>query len=344
MFDPSVGRWMSEDPRRFKDGNTNLADFVHNNPTNATDPSGLKLLLGLKGPVEILENDDNYKTIVSDPLFPEDKRSIVIEMLRVWMKSPVRNRDYQFSNMDVLRNHIKLRLNIIETAEVLADKIKNKTMEMIESGNVWLDIKDKEGKPLENLTKLTNWKRHITLGGLVPIDETGRVLAKAGIIGLQVQENLSASVALGQLLGDTDGQVVHSECFSACVIAYHGGLRRLFGDKGYDRLFTEKKPLYINGTLSGMQGFIQPFNFDRARAEKGEYTDDLIPGDQRGFYNPDFTDPVYRYENTIYVGNNKYFAFPFGIVSRDDLYKELRKFSKSKKIVDCGYSRQPKIP
>jgi hypothetical protein len=40
MFDPTVGRWLEEDPKGFDAGDPNLFRYVKNNPTNATDPSG----------------------------------------------------------------------------------------------------------------------------------------------------------------------------------------------------------------------------------------------------------------------------------------------------------------
>jgi hypothetical protein len=42
MFDPTVGRWLEEDPIGFEGGDANLYRFVGNSPTNFTDPSGLK--------------------------------------------------------------------------------------------------------------------------------------------------------------------------------------------------------------------------------------------------------------------------------------------------------------
>jgi len=39
-YDPTTGRWTSEDPVRFAAGDTNLYRYIFNNPTNATDPSG----------------------------------------------------------------------------------------------------------------------------------------------------------------------------------------------------------------------------------------------------------------------------------------------------------------
>jgi hypothetical protein len=42
MYDPSIGRWLSEDPIGFAGGDVNLYRYVHNDPTTFTDPSGLE--------------------------------------------------------------------------------------------------------------------------------------------------------------------------------------------------------------------------------------------------------------------------------------------------------------
>ena len=42
MFDPTIGRWQSKDPKSFDAGDTNLYRFVGNHPSYATDPSGLE--------------------------------------------------------------------------------------------------------------------------------------------------------------------------------------------------------------------------------------------------------------------------------------------------------------
>lgn len=38
---PTLGRWNQRDPIEFQGGDTNLYRFVHNGPSNGTDPSGL---------------------------------------------------------------------------------------------------------------------------------------------------------------------------------------------------------------------------------------------------------------------------------------------------------------
>jgi len=40
MFDPSAGRWLTQDPMGFEAGDANLYRYVGNGPTNAVDPEG----------------------------------------------------------------------------------------------------------------------------------------------------------------------------------------------------------------------------------------------------------------------------------------------------------------
>jgi hypothetical protein len=42
MYSPTLGRFITKDPSGFQAGDVNLYRFVGNNPTNATDPSGLQ--------------------------------------------------------------------------------------------------------------------------------------------------------------------------------------------------------------------------------------------------------------------------------------------------------------
>jgi len=42
VFDSTIGRWQSKDPKSFDAGDTNLYRYVGNHPSYATDPSGLE--------------------------------------------------------------------------------------------------------------------------------------------------------------------------------------------------------------------------------------------------------------------------------------------------------------
>ena len=65
MFDPSIGRWVEEDPMGFEAGDTNLYRYVGNNPLDRTDPNGL-------GPFEPLAT-----ALIYQDIFPNLNGSIV---------------------------------------------------------------------------------------------------------------------------------------------------------------------------------------------------------------------------------------------------------------------------
>jgi RHS repeat-associated protein len=56
-YNPTVGRFLKEDPLRFAAGDSNLYRYVHNQPTGATDPSGLNLQPG----VNFVRRADRHK-------------------------------------------------------------------------------------------------------------------------------------------------------------------------------------------------------------------------------------------------------------------------------------------
>jgi RHS repeat-associated protein len=45
FYDPSIGRFVNEDPLRFEGGCVNLYSYVNNNPLNGKDPTGRTALL-----------------------------------------------------------------------------------------------------------------------------------------------------------------------------------------------------------------------------------------------------------------------------------------------------------
>ena len=50
MYDPLVGRWLSEDPITFLGDSSNLPRYVGNNPSSSIDPSGLEAIaIGVEG-------------------------------------------------------------------------------------------------------------------------------------------------------------------------------------------------------------------------------------------------------------------------------------------------------
>jgi hypothetical protein len=52
-YDPTIGRWTTEDPIGFRAADANLYRYVGNDPTNRTDPSGLFAVENLDGPLPV---------------------------------------------------------------------------------------------------------------------------------------------------------------------------------------------------------------------------------------------------------------------------------------------------
>jgi len=74
MYDSTIGRWLGEDPIGFDAGAMNLAEYVGNGPTNATDPTGLvqwdTARPDPKNPGDLIVTLDDGKTtirVVKDP-------------------------------------------------------------------------------------------------------------------------------------------------------------------------------------------------------------------------------------------------------------------------------------
>jgi Protein-glutamine gamma-glutamyltransferase len=124
------------------------------------------------------------------------------------------------------------------------------------------------------------------------------------------------------------------------------GLRTYYKDNAYNALFNgEDKPWFIAGFYSydgkpGISRFYRDFDDAKATKTPGAVKMDLIPGDIRAFYNPDTRSANYQFENTICLGNNQYFAFPWGTISLEDLMAKLSEVSSNPKTIrDLGGSR-----
>lgn len=87
-YDPTLGRWTSQDPAGFSAGDANLYRYVGNGPTGATDPSGLRahpegpeplpplpatqLQAPSPGPGIDLPEEAQFQTLPGDALAPEN--------------------------------------------------------------------------------------------------------------------------------------------------------------------------------------------------------------------------------------------------------------------------------
>jgi uncharacterized protein RhaS with RHS repeats len=65
MYDPTIGRWLSEDPIGFEAGDANKVRYVGNGPINATDPSGLAKTQWYKG-LKILVDHNTLELVLKN--------------------------------------------------------------------------------------------------------------------------------------------------------------------------------------------------------------------------------------------------------------------------------------
>ncbi len=71
-YDPSLGRWISEDPTGFAAGDTNDYRYVENSPANGTDPTGQELFV--------------YGKSMAEKIAERFKKEIGVTPLVVWVK------------------------------------------------------------------------------------------------------------------------------------------------------------------------------------------------------------------------------------------------------------------
>ncbi len=71
-YDPSSGRWISEDPIGYRAGDSNLYRYVGNRPTEAVDPSGYSLVFWAPGgPDDPLWPGNPYRPLPPSPAVPQ---------------------------------------------------------------------------------------------------------------------------------------------------------------------------------------------------------------------------------------------------------------------------------
>ncbi|MGL6077106.1 MAG: RHS repeat-associated core domain-containing protein [Fimbriiglobus sp.] len=78
MYDPAIGRWLSEDPMSFAAGDPNLSRYVGNNATSGTDPSGNWLFVRSEEKdkwANVFENNARMMPVTKDLFLVVPKRT-----------------------------------------------------------------------------------------------------------------------------------------------------------------------------------------------------------------------------------------------------------------------------
>jgi hypothetical protein len=90
MFDPKIGRWMSQDPIGFDAGDANLYRYVNNNPTNNRDVDGeradeVNVKLERDGSAKVLDEYGSVRAMITVDL-PIDVKGMVVQQVKFTFK------------------------------------------------------------------------------------------------------------------------------------------------------------------------------------------------------------------------------------------------------------------
>jgi hypothetical protein len=306
MYDPTTGRWLSEDPLGFSAEDMNLYRYVSNDPTNAVDPSGLKLTFN-KGPAVGADNEQYLEAIakatkdaLADPKLKTflnsieaktwygDAKYLPKETLEEMRKAPADT--YDFPSVDKLVANVVFRLHIINAAFDLEKMRKQEALQFSERDPIAFNSPAFMRK----------------LG--IPSGEAGQL-----VTGIQTRDGVTPSNGLKAIMGATKGNPVSLDCTNSAIIAIHEGYRRWAGDAAYDQAI--KGPLTL-----GASGAATPF-----LRQVGPQPTTPIPGDSVVWKvtGPDVRRSYRNGENSIYLGKSigadpLYFGFPIGLLPQDD--------------------------
>jgi hypothetical protein len=138
MYDPTIGRWLEEDPKAFAAGDANLYRYLHNDPTNGTDPMGLKdetqsILQGVvaDGQLAFVElRSERDRVLAMCKMIADNELNEAIEQMG-WdiMKATIRG--YKISKNAETFNWFKELVDLAKdgTEEKFKEKLKEKQIE-----------------------------------------------------------------------------------------------------------------------------------------------------------------------------------------------------------------------
>ncbi len=292
-----------------------------------TDVADVESYLLVDGEL-VQAGSDVYKAVLAGYKDSTADQATVTEILDAWRLSSVQHQITAFGSLEQLQKAVSLRINVIKAAALLKKKMDNGTITFTEDPKVVLSTNSGSGKlPSEFLSpKVITGK-----------DAEGNTVTKQGV---QVKQNQKPSDAIQELLNPKE--VVVSDCASATDMIFYYALYKQLGAAGFNDLFngTTAQWYIVANWIDDAAGnwvsrFITPVGGPTQPT-------DLIPGDMRVFGDPNVPNgSPYRFENTIYLGGDKYFAFPFGAVSKQTIIDKL--VAKSAKPTEIGDNDATKI-
>ena len=294
MYDPTIGRWLSEDPIGFEAADPNLYRYVRNNPTNFTDPTGLEVSIAGKPYSNTEEGRAALRAFLSDrSFFPtqiaRDRASIIVNQL---IDSASQ---FNYRSIIQFQNDVRVRFRITVRAEYL----DNRRFGFVRQENTLIAVEPGESQYWRNVTR----------------DIEGIEVRGLGLRGFFPNE-ARAIMEIFTRRNDERKPWLRFDCNQAYWLAVYGAFVDVLGEERFNETFSNLQLFGGFRTTNRGMDFAQ---FQNRR--------DFIVGDRINFLNPDGTDG-FTNENAIYLGMRNgqmtFYAHPFGIGTRDQILQWLR--------------------
>jgi protein-glutamine gamma-glutamyltransferase len=130
--------------------------------------------------------------------------------------------------------------------------------------------------------------------------------------GYQLKESKLPSEAIDDIF--TNSSAYSFECVTSIVLLY------------YKSILDTIKPAYFNELYSHL--LVWGHNYDDDLPMVTYKGLDYIPGDVYYFFNPDFEDPIWMGENSVFIKEDQYFGHGVGLMTHDEMIEALNTLRK----------------
>lgn len=145
--------------------------------------------------------------------------------------------------------------------------------------------------------------------------------------GYKLRPNVLPSEAIEDIF--KNGNKYSFECSTAIVIIYYYAVLKSINRAAFNLLFQNL--------------LVWDWSYDEDLRIQTRVGTEFIPGDVLYFHNPDYLNPVWIGENTVYLGSNSYFGHGIGIGTKEEIIRALNTLrkpnSKKSAYILSQYSR-----
>ena len=130
--------------------------------------------------------------------------------------------------------------------------------------------------------------------------------------GYQLKESKLPSAAIEDVF--TNSSAYSFECVTSIVLIYYKSILDTISTPYFNRLYSS---LLVWG-----------HNYDDDLPMVTYEGLDYIPGDVYYFFNPDFEDPIWMGENSVFIKEDQYFGHGVGLMTHDEMIEALNTLRK----------------